>query len=52
MGLRRNRYSMLVVDGVVQTLNVEGSGKFEVSRCRDNIEAGQRGARLNAILFR
>jgi len=31
MGLRSNRYSMLVVDGVVKTLNVESPGKFEVS---------------------
>jgi peroxiredoxin len=31
MGLRSNRYSMLVKDGVVITLNVEGPGKFEVS---------------------
>ncbi len=31
MGLRSQRYSMLVVDGVVRTLNVEGPGKFEVS---------------------
>lgn len=31
LGLRSNRYSMLVDDGVVQTLNVEGPGKFEVS---------------------
>jgi glutaredoxin/glutathione-dependent peroxiredoxin len=31
MGLRSNRYSMLVADGVVKTLNVEGPGKFEVS---------------------
>jgi peroxiredoxin len=31
MGLRSNRYSMLVVDGVVRTLNVEAPGKFEVS---------------------
>jgi peroxiredoxin len=31
MGLRSNRYSMLVVDGVVRSLNVEGPGKFEVS---------------------
>jgi len=30
-GLRSNRYSMLVKDGKVQTLNVEGAGKFEVS---------------------
>lgn len=31
MGLRSARYSMLVKDGVVQTLNVEAPGKFEVS---------------------
>ncbi len=31
MGVRSNRYSMLVVDGVVKSLNVEGPGKFEVS---------------------
>lgn len=31
LGLRSNRYSMLIKDGVVQTLNVEGPGKFEVS---------------------
>lgn len=31
LGLRSNRYSMLVVDGVVKSLNVEGPGKFEVS---------------------
>jgi peroxiredoxin len=31
MGLRSTRYSMLVVDGVVRTLNVEQPGKFEVS---------------------
>lgn len=31
MGLRSNRYSMLVVDGFVKALNVEGPGKFEVS---------------------
>lgn len=31
MGLRSNRYSMLIRDGVVQTLNIEAPGKFEVS---------------------
>jgi peroxiredoxin len=31
MGLRSQRYSMLLVDGVVKTLNIEGPGKFEVS---------------------
>ena len=31
MGLRSNRYSMLVKDGKVMSLNVEAPGKFEVS---------------------
>jgi peroxiredoxin len=31
MGLRSNRYSMLVKDGVVKSLNIEGPGQFEVS---------------------
>jgi len=31
MGTRSQRYSMLVDDGVVKTLNVEAPGKFEVS---------------------
>ena len=31
MGLRSTRYSMLVKDGKVATLNVEAPGKFEVS---------------------
>ncbi len=31
MGMRMQRFSMLVVDGVVKTLNLEGPGKFEVS---------------------
>ena len=31
MGMRSNRYSMLVKDGVVKSLNVEAPGKFEVS---------------------
>ncbi|HXE22370.1 MAG TPA: peroxiredoxin [Rhodoferax sp.] len=31
LGLRSNRYSMLVKNGKVSTLNIEGPGKFEVS---------------------
>jgi glutaredoxin/glutathione-dependent peroxiredoxin len=31
MGVRSQRYSMLVEDGVVKRLNVEAPGKFEVS---------------------
>jgi peroxiredoxin len=31
LGLRSNRYSMLVKDGKVASLNIEGPGKFEVS---------------------
>jgi peroxiredoxin len=31
MGLRSNRYSMLVKNGQVTVLNIEGPGKFEVS---------------------
>ncbi len=31
MGVRMNRFSMLVDNGVVKSLNVEGPGKFEVS---------------------
>ena len=31
LGLRSERYSMLVRDGKVEQLNVEGPGKFEVS---------------------
>jgi peroxiredoxin len=31
MGVRSQRYSMLVEDGVVKTLNLEAPGKFEVS---------------------
>ena len=31
MGMRMNRFSLLVDDGVVKTVNLEGPGKFEVS---------------------
>ena len=31
MGVRSQRYSMLVIDGVVKSLNIEAPGKFEVS---------------------
>ena len=38
MGLRSQRYSMLVVDGVVKTINIEGPGKFEVSDAATMLE--------------
>ena len=41
MGLRSNRYSMLVVDGVVKTLNVEAPGKFEVSNAETLLTQAQ-----------
>ncbi len=41
MGLRSNRYSMLVVDGVVKTLNVEAPGKFEVSNAETLLAQAQ-----------
>ncbi len=44
MGLRSNRYSMLVVDGEVKSLNVEAPGKFEVS------DAGTMLAQAKALL--
>jgi peroxiredoxin len=31
MGVRSQRYSMLVKDGIVRTLNIEAPGKYEVS---------------------
>lgn len=31
MGMRSQRYAMVVNDGVVETLNIEAAGKFEVS---------------------
>jgi peroxiredoxin len=42
MGIRSNRYSMLVKDGKVVSLNVEGPGKFEVSDA-DTLLAQARG---------
>lgn len=41
MGLRSQRYSMLVVDGVVKSLNVEAPGKFEVSNAETMLTQAQ-----------
>lgn len=45
MGVRSQRYSMLVVDGVVKTLNVEAPGKFEVSGADTLLKQAQELAR-------
>lgn len=46
MGERSRRYSMLVVDGVVRTLNLEQPGAFEVSGAEKLLEqARELGAR-------
>ena len=42
MGIRSQRYSMLVQDGVVQALNIEAPGKFEVSDARTLLEQARR----------
>jgi glutaredoxin/glutathione-dependent peroxiredoxin len=38
MGVRSQRYSMIVDDGVVRALNVEAPGKFEVSNAETMLE--------------
>ena len=38
MGVRSQRYSMLVDDGVVKSLNIESPGKFEVSDADTNLK--------------
>ena len=43
MGLRSQRYSMLVDNGIVKTLNIEAPGKFEVSDAGTMLrQAGQK----------
>jgi peroxiredoxin len=42
LGVRSQRYSMLVDDGVVKTLNVEEPGKFEVSAAEKMLEQAQK----------
>ena len=42
MGVRSQRYSMLVKDGVVKALNIEAPGKFEVSDAKTLVEQAKR----------
>ncbi len=42
MGIRSQRYSMLVDNGVVKALNVEAPGKFEVSNAESMLEQLQK----------
>jgi peroxiredoxin len=39
MGMRSQRYSLLVQDGVVKAINVEAPGKFEVSNAETMLKA-------------
>ncbi len=41
MGVRSQRYSMLVDDGVVKALNIEAPGKFEVSDAATMLKQAQ-----------
>jgi peroxiredoxin len=41
MGVRSQRYSMLVKDGVVKALNIEAPGKFEVSDAKTLVAQAQ-----------
>ncbi len=41
MGVRSQRYSMLVKDGVVRALNIEAPGKFEVSDAKTLVGQAQ-----------
>ena len=45
MGVRSQRYSMLVDDGVVKALNVEAPGKFEVSDANTMLQQAQGAGR-------
>jgi glutaredoxin/glutathione-dependent peroxiredoxin len=38
MGVRSQRYSMLVKDGIVKALNIEAPGKFEVSDAKTLVD--------------
>jgi len=38
MGTRSQRYSMVVNDGVVESLNVEAGGEFKVSSAEHMLE--------------
>ena len=45
MGIRSQRYSMLVKNGVVKALNIEAPGKFEVSDAGTLVEQAKESAR-------
>ena len=51
MGVRSQRYSMLVKDGVVKSLNIEAPGKFEVATPRPWSTRPRHSERLNPTRF-
>ena len=51
MGVRSQRYSMLVKDGVVKALNIEAPGKFEVSDAKTLVGQAQ-SSELKALIRR
>ncbi len=44
MGIRSQRYAMMIDDGVVKTLNVEAPGKFEVSNVESILDVAMNDA--------
>src|SRR3546814_8851656 len=51
MGVRSQRYSALLQDGVVKQLNIEAPGKFETSRSEEHTSELQSLMRISYAVF-